>query len=603
MDAQRKNQPGPAPGTLSPEAVGHLHGLFRARVAATPDASAYQYHDEKRNTWVTLTWAQAGEAVTRWRTALAQEGLSPGERVAVMMRNCPEWIFFEQAALSLGLVVVPLYVNDRGENLRYVLDHAGVRLLLIEGETQWRALTEGDGLPEGLRVLSMKPQAGAEAVADWLAAACDDPPPPVHEAAPDDLATLVYTSGTTGRPKGVMLSHRNILFDAYAATCAVPARADDLLLSFLPLSHMLERTAGCYLPMMAGACVAFARSVLHLAEDLRAVRPTVVILVPRVLERFHTRLDEVLAKRSPVARALFRLGEAAGWAHFLRRQGRKGSWLAHLWPVLAPRVAAPVQERFGGRLRLAVSGGAPLPLPVARRFIGLGITLLQGYGLTEASPVVSVNREEDNRPDGVGPPLPGIEVRLGPDDEVQVRGPTVMQGYWRNPEATAQVLDTEGWLRTGDQGRWSGGGHLQITGRLKEILVLSNGEKVPPVDMEMALELDPLIEQAMVVGEGRPYLTAVLVLASEPWNELARELGLDPHDRASLTDARVQRAVLKRVRVATRSFPAYARIRAVVLDLDPWTVEDGLLTPTLKLRRKPVLARYRADLDRLYARY
>ncbi len=603
MDSRSEHLPGPAPGTLSPDAVGHLHGLFRARVAATPEAPAYRYHDEDERAWVTLTWARAGEAVDRWRAALAREGLPPGERVAIMMRNRPEWIFFEQAALSLGLVVVPLYVNDRGENLRYVLEHAGVRLLLIEGEAQWRALTEGGALPEGLRVLSMKPQAGAETVADWLAAACDDPPPPVHEAAPDDLATLVYTSGTTGRPKGVMLSHRNILVDAYAATCAEPARADDLLLSFLPLSHMLERTAGCYLPMMAGACVAFARSVLHLAEDLQAVRPTVVILVPRVLERFHARLDEALAKRGPLARALFRLAEAAGWARFQRRQGRGGSWLACLWPLLAPRVAAPVQARFGGRLRLAVSGGAPLPLPVARRFIGLGITVLQGYGLTEASPVVSVNRQGDNRPEGVGPPLPGIEVRLGPDDELQVRGPTVMLGYWRNPEATAEAMTDDGWLRTGDQARWLPGGHLQITGRLKEILVLSNGEKVPPVDMEMALELDPLIEQAMVVGEGRPYLTAVLVLSREGWGELARELGLDADDRASLEDPRAQRAVLKRVQAATRAFPAYARIRAVVLDLEPWTVEDGLLTPTLKLRRKPVLARYRAALDRLYARY
>ena len=603
MDSRSEDLPGPAPGTLSPDEVGHLHGLFQARVAATPRAPAYQYHDEDKRAWVTLTWAQAGEAVDRWRAALARENLPVGERVAIMMRNRPEWIFFEQAALSLGLVVVPLYMNDRGENLRYVLEHAGVRLLLIEGEAQWRALTEGGTLPEGLRVLSMKPQAGAETVADWLAAARDDPPPPVHESAPDDLATLVYTSGTTGRPKGVMLSHRNILVDAYAATCAEPARADDLLLSFLPLSHMLERTAGCYLPMMAGACVAFARSVLHLAEDLQAVRPTVVILVPRVLERFHARLDEALAKRSAVARALFRLGEAAGWARFLRRQGRGGSWLAWLWPLLAPRVATPVQARFGGRLRLAVSGGAPLPLPVARRFIGLGITVLQGYGLTEASPVVSVNRQGDNRPEGVGPPLPGVEMRLGADDELQVRGPTVMLGYWRNPEASAEALTQDGWLRTGDQARWLPGGHLQITGRLKEILVLSNGEKVPPVDMEMALEMDPLIEQAMVVGEGRPYLTAVLVLSREGWNALARELGLDPDDRANLTDPRAQRAVLKRVQAATRAFPAYARIRAVVLDLDPWTVEDGLLTPTLKLRRKPVLARYRAALDRLYARY
>ena len=585
-----------------PDDVITLHGLFQARVQQSPDRPAYRYFHDGDATWRTLSWREAAAEVARWRAALSQEGLSAGERVALMMRNRPEWVFFEQAALSLGLVVVPLYPNDRGENLRYILEDAGVRLLLIEGLPQWRALSDGPPLPEGLRVIALNPPEGAEVqgVGPWLEAA------PASETAfptltADDLATLVYTSGTTGRPKGVMLSHGNILHNAYAALQAEPAREDDLFLSFLPLSHMLERTAGYYLPMAAGACVAFARSVLHLAEDLVQVRPTVVILVPRVLERIHGRIDDQLAKKPRPLRALFRLGEAAGWAHFLRRQGRRHSPLAWLWPLLRDRVSAPVLERFGGRVRLAVSGGAPLPFPVARRFIGLGLPILQGYGLTEASPVVSVNRLDDNRPESVGPPLPGVEIRLGPQNELWVRGPSIMQGYWKRPEDTAAVLDAEGWLHTGDQAAVENG-HLRITGRIKEILVLSNGEKVPPVDIEQALELEPLFEQALVVGDGRPFLTAVLVVNDDHWRELATRLALDPEAPESLEDPRVQREALRRAQAATRQFPGYARIRGVVLERRPWTVEDGLLTPTLKLRRGPVIQRYRAALDRLYAR-
>ncbi len=586
-----------------PDEVSTLHGLFQTRVRCSPERPAYRYFHDGEGGWRTLTWRQAAAEVERWRTALAGEGLAPGDRVAVMMRNRPEWVFFEQAALALGLVVVPLYPNDRGENLRYILEDAGVRLLLIEGAPQWRALSEGGAPPAGLRLIALAPppEADLSGADDWLAAAADTLPDPVSVTA-DDLATLVYTSGTTGRPKGVMLSHGNILHNAYAALQVEPAREDDVFLSFLPLSHMLERTAGYYLPMAAGACVAFARSVQHLAEDLLQVRPTVVILVPRVLERIYGRIDNQLTKRPLPVRALFRLGEAAGWAHFLRRQGRGGSPLAWLWPLLRPRVAAPVLERFGGRLRLAVSGGAPLPIPVARRFIGLGLPILQGYGLTEASPVVSVNRLDDNRPEGVGRPLPGMEIRLGPQNELWVRGPSIMQGYWKRPEDTAAMLDSEGWLHTGDQATVEEDGHLRITGRIKEILVLSNGEKVPPVDMELALELEPLFEQAMVVGDGRPFLTAVLVVSDDHWRELAARLELDPEAPESLEDPRVRREALRRAQAATRKFPGYARIRGVVLERRPWTVEDGLLTPTLKLRRGPVMQRYRGALELLYAR-
>jgi long-chain acyl-CoA synthetase len=397
-----------------------------------------------------------------------------------------------------------------------------------------------------------------------------------------------------------MLSHHNLLTNAHGAVTLIDVYQEDVFLSFLPLSHTLERTAGCYLPMMTGSEVVYARSVAQLGEDLQQIRPTVIIAVPRVFERVYQRIQDQLAKRSALARGLFALAVKAGWRRFLREQGRAG-WhpLLLLWPLLRGKVATPVLERLGGRMRAAVSGGAPMPWGVAHTFLGLGLPLLQGYGLTETSPVIAVNPLADNIPESVGVPLRSIEVRIGAEDELLVKGDNVMLGYWNNHAATARVIEADGWLHTGDQARIEGG-HIYITGRLKDILVLSNGEKVPPADMEMAIGMDPLFDQALVLGEGRSYLTALLILNADLWGGLALEYGLDPGDPKSLEDPRLLKDMLKRVRIALRDFPGYAKIRRAALALEPWTVENGLLTPTLKVRRPQVVDRYRAAIQHMY---
>jgi long-chain acyl-CoA synthetase len=271
-----------------------------------------------------------------------------------------------------------------------------------------------------------------------------------------------------------------------------------------------------------------------------------------------------------------------------------------LWHFLRRKVATHVLAKRGGRLRITVNGGAPLPRDVAHLFIGLGLPLLQGYGLTETSPVVSVNRLEDNDPESVGLPLRGLEVRVGRDDELLIRGPSVMLGYWNNHAATAQMIDANGWLHSGDQARIRNG-HIYITGRIKDILVLSNGEKVPPADMEMAIALDPLFEQVLVVGEGRSHLSALVVLSADLWPGLALEYGLDPEREQSLDDPRLHKDMLRRIREALRDFPGYAKIRRVTLSLEPWSVDNGLLTPTLKVKRREVLGRYAEQVERMYA--
>ncbi len=326
-----------------------------------------------------------------------------------------------------------------------------------------------------------------------------------------------------------------------------------------------------------------------------------MIAVPRVFERVYQRLhDQIKARPAPV-RMLFRLAVKAGWRRFEHDQGRSG-WhpLLLLWPMLRRKVADQVLAKLGGRLRATISGGAPLPKEVARLFIGLGLPLLQGYGLTETSPVISVNPLKDNDPESVGVPLRGVEVRVGDNDELLARGPNIMLGYWNNHAATAQMIGADGWLHTGDQARLANG-HIYITGRIKDILVLSNGEKVPPADMEMAISLDPVFEQVLVIGEGRSFLSALVVLSADLWTGLAQEYELDPHDPGSLQDPRLVKDMLRRIRDALRDFPGYAKIRRATLMLEPWSVDNGLLTPTMKIKRGEVLKRHRSQVERMYA--
>ena len=596
--------------SFHPDTLRTLPGLFRARVAATPDQVAYRQFDEARNTWASFSWAQVAAEVARWEAALASEGLVPGDRVAVMLKNSVEWVCFDQAALALGLVTVPLYLDDRPDSAAYILDHSEARLLLVEGKFQLKRLSGIAGAARTLQriVTVVAPENGLSGsdprfvtAADWLAAAAGAPLPGVS-LSPEHLASIVYTSGTTGRPKGVMLAHENLLWNTfYASQCADFGR-HEVFLSFLPLSHTLERTGGYYLPMLIGAEVAYARSIAHLAQDLQAIRPTILISVPRIYERVYARIQEGLKRKGLPARLLFRLAVRVGWRRFERGQ-RRARWTPELllWPLLRALVAAEITAKLGGRLRLAISGGAALAPEIAQTFVGLGVPIIQGYGLTETSPVVCVNRPDSNVPASIGQALPGIEVKIGDNDELLTRSRCVMRGYWKNEAATRAMIDAEGWLHTGDKASVDATGHYAIVGRLKDIIVLNNGEKVPPGDMESAILLDPLFEQVMVVGEGRPYLAALTVLNEAQWQAFAAGLNVDPGRPESLRDPKVTKALTQRVAHHLKHFPGYAQIRRLHAELRPWTVDDGLLTPTLKVKRNQVLDRYRAAVEAMYA--
>jgi long-chain acyl-CoA synthetase len=589
-----------------------LAELLQRRIALTPSAEAYRQFDPALGGWVSYSWGDFGSRVGDFRRALAGEALLAGARIAILIPNSIEHLAMDQAALALGLVPVPLHVIDNPESLAYVLADSGASLLFIDSTERWRLLEPFRArFPALQRVVHLGGSATdggiARSLTQWLASApqgtggARTEPEPSAAPSPDALAAIVYTSGTTGRPKGVMLSHRNVVSNVHSIMAAVPVLQSDVFLSFLPLSHTLERTAGYYLPIAAGASVAFARSVSRLMEDFGAVRPTVLISVPRIYERVYAAIRESIEHRS-AGRALFALAVRAGWARFTRSQGgevRSPLALRFFAPWLDRQVGMRVRERFGGRLRAAVTGGAPLPFEVARTFLALGVPVLQGYGLTESAPVVACNTLMDNHPESVGRPLPGVEVRIGANGELLVRGPNVMRGYWGREEETAQAIDADAWLHTGDQAQIVDG-RILIKGRIKDIIVTSTGEKIAPVDLETAILADPAFEQVIVVGEGRPYIAALCVLHRARWEEEAPKLGLVATDPASLRSRAAREWALARIAEAVRGLPAYATPRAVSLTTEPWTIDAGLLTPTLKPKRPALEARFAEEIAGLY---
>ncbi len=599
---------------ISPEVAVTLDGMFHERARRTPHTLAYRYFDERACDWCDLTWQQMTQEIARWQSAMVHEGLQPGDRVAIMLKNCPSWVVFDQAALGLGLVTVPLYVADRPENVAHVLQDSGAKLLLIDSAEHWHPLHEAcSQIGSLLRVVTIKtPPEGDDdsrlrGIDEWLPDAGGEFRHLVTD--PHALATIVYTSGTTGRSKGVMLSHHNLLqntwyslhcFDIYPSE----THACEMFLSFLPLSHSFERMAGYYIPVMAGASVAYARSVQQLQEDMATIKPTILITVPRIFERIQAAIRGKLDKGPAYARWLFDLAVSVGYSRFEHAQGREPwRWSHLLWPLLKRLVADKVMQRLGGKLRLAVSGGAALSANSARTFIGLGLPILQGYGLTETSPVIGVNRVEDNIPASIGRPIQGVEVRLDENNALEVRGHNVMLGYWNNEAATRAIINPDGWLNTGDVVRIDEAGHIFITGRVKEIIVLSNGEKVPPTDMEAAILTDPLFEQVMIVGEGKAYLSLLAVVNHERWEQAARERDLPGSWPTSLQLPQARAFALTRVAHKMKAFPGYAKIRRAALLTEPWTVDNGLLTPTMKLKRNVVQERYRHEIEVMYEGY
>ncbi len=590
-----------------------LPELLTHHMEKRPDLPLFTFWLPTEKTWKTINVKETVEQITRWRHALVKEGLTKGDRCAMLLPNGINAILFDQSVLANALVPVPLHAVDTAGSSSYIINDSGAKLLVTGRLNRWEAIRDTENHP-ALKtvVITGEPvqehQDGNVRVVgldQWLAEGNGTELPAGPE--PQDLAALVYTSGTTGKPKGVMLTHRAILANVTGVLQNLCPEPEDVWLSFLPLSHTFERTTTYYTAMGFGNRVAFNRNIGLLADDLKVIRPTIMMSVPRIYEKVYDKIQDTLVKKPAFVQKLFHTAVDVGYRRFCRENGLpvQGGFLSLFNPLIAgfldKKVGAGIRGIFGGRPRIFISGGAAFNPEVSRTFLGLGINILQGYGMTETAPIMSVNKVGDNHPQTVGPALVNIEVRVGENDELQMRGPSLMNGYWNRPADTKAVFTEDGWLRTGDQADIFSDGHIRIKGRIKEIIVTSTGEKVPPADLEQALESDHLVSQAMVVGENRPYIAALVVLNAQEWKKLAAELKLDAEDPLSLETRAARQAVLRRVKAAAAGFPNYAVPRQVRLFLEPWSIENGLMTPTLKLKRGPMRIRFADAIESLYA--
>ena len=592
-----------------------LDQFVPARAKIAPHTEALRQFDRRSNSWERISYRDLDERIQQWRKAFCKLGLQRGDRVAILLPNGVDAICCDQAVLANGCVPVPLHAIDTAGSSAFIIADSQASVLVTNRQSRWDAIYLTHTVMPNLRHVIFTEESSPESRQDgvqqwdlesWLATGhgvTELPAAPNEE----DLAAIVYTSGTTGRPKGVMLTHKNVVSNVINTLKTVSPRPGDVFLSFLPLSHTFERMAGYYLALGMGCTIVFTRSIQQLAEDFRIVRPNVIISVPRIYERIYAKVQNKLARESKFIRFLFSWAVEVGWRRFCRKYGlpiTEGSFAfldPIVWPILERLVSKTLLNQFGGQLRIAISGGAALNSKVAKAFCGLGLPIIQGYGMTESSPIIAGNSLSYNHPSTVGKPLPQTQVRLGEDNEIQVSSPSVMKGYWNRPQATREAFTEDGWLKTGDVGEFDSEGFLRIVGRIKEIIVTSTGEKVPPADLELAIEIDPLFEQAYVIGENRPFISTIVVLNKEEWRKLAETLDLDPNDPESLMATVTRNAILKRIKSAVKDFPQYALPRNVHMTLEPWTIENGLLTPTLKLKRKVLAEKFAPQIQALYA--
>ena len=568
---------------------------------------------KRDGSWQPLSWAETAEQVLALAAGLRSLGLNPGDRVALISENRPEWVIADLAIMAAGGITVPAYTTNTVADHLHILDNSGARLAIIStrplAEKVMAAAARADAQP-GLIVMeppNLSQSAGVD-MHSWDGVMAQGRASPMAEAIRQEAlalprtatACLIYTSGTGGAPKGVMLSHGAILHNCQGAIQVLTELGleDNIFLSFLPLSHAYEHTAGLYFPISIGAQIYYAESIELLAANMADVRPTVMTAVPRLYENMRSRILKGLPKLPPLRRKLFLAALALGTKRI--QTGHLGplDGLADL--VLDVLVRRKVRERFGGRLNAFVSGGAPLPEEICIFFTALGVRILQGYGQTESAPVVSVNRPTQVRMNAVGQPMEGVEVRIASDGEILIRGELVMQGYWRAPEATAAAIDADGWLHSGDIGVIDPDGAIRITDRKKDIIVNSGGDNVAPQRIESFLTLQPEIAQAMVYGDRRPHLVALIVPEREWAETWAKANGKDATPERLCLDTDFRQAMSKAVDRVNAQVSAIEKIRRFILTLDPFTVDNEMLTPTLKIRRHKIRENFGATLEGLY---
>jgi long-chain acyl-CoA synthetase len=564
---------------------------------------------KRDQSWRDQSWREVSEAAARMRAGLHKLGARPGDRVAILSENCPEWIITDQAVLGAGGVIVPLYTTSGVEETQHVLEDSGTQIVAAGSDDMVKKiLALAPNLPNLKTIIALHRDAAASAAngpaVTPLAALSAEQPAAIGEASRADLATIIYTSGTTGVSKGVMLTHGNILSNAEDSLEVLGLGETDMTLSFLPIAHSFERTAGYYTVMLAGATIAFAEGLAQIASNLTEVNPTIVLTVPRLLEVIHGRVMKTVESSSAIRQRIFHAAIAVG-SRAAEYRARGASVPPHLELAMAlfrKLVFARVHGLFGSRLRYLISGGAPLSVEINRFLSAAEVPIVEGYGLTEAAPVVSVNLKGHNRVGTVGRPLRRIEVKIESDGELLLRGPNIMKGYYNREQDTAEAIDKDGWLHTGDIAAIDSDRYIKITDRKKEIIVLSGGKNVSPAYVENKLARDRLIAQACVFGDRQKHLGALIVPNIENLGPFLKENGLEgrPPEEIASSPA-LRKLIQQRIYEVNKQVSDVEAVVAFKILANPFTQENGELTPTLKLRRKMVQQHYKDEVADLFA--
>lgn len=570
---------------------------------------------KRKKTWIPISSDEFRAAVEEVAAGLDLLGLKPLDRLAILGENRPEWAYTDLATLCLRGTVVTVYPSLPAGQILYILKDSGAKVVVASTQAQAeKILSVKSEAPDLQHVIVMDDEAvlGTQplsAIRDAGRRALAVDKDLIRRRAatvrPDDLATLIYTSGTTGDPKGVMLTHANIGSNVGICAKAIFSLLGpgDSVLSFLPLCHVFERMGGQFVMLKRGVTIAYAESFDKVPQNLLEIRPTILVSVPRLYEKIMARVREKVAKVPAFRQKLFAFAEKTGRARVMTQQrGETPSFWLDLKYAIADRlVLSSVRAGLGGAIRIAVSGGAALPKEIGIFFGSMGMPILEGYGLTETSPVISVNTPWANRQGSVGKPIEGIEVKIADDGEILSRGPHIMRGYFNKPEATAEVIDREGYFHTGDIGRLDEDGYLYITDRKKDLIVTSAGKNIAPQPIENHLKTHPLITELVMVGNARNFPSALVVPNFENLTRAAAEMGVPEEPRAVMVaDPRMIELVEQAIASMSGEFAQYEKIKKITLLPHEFSIEAGELTPTMKVKRRVVEAKYKDLIDRMY---
>ena len=554
------------------------------------------------------------ERIRRTAFGLEDIGVRAGDRVAILSENCPEWAIADYACLTLGATDVPIYPNLPPDQICYILRDSGAvaifvstaeqlaKVAAVRGECSAlrRVITFADSPGTADMTLSVLETSGAQVDSDARRKAFEARALAVR---PEDLATIIYTSGTTGEPKGVMLTHDNIYSNAIVGAKAIPFAGNDTCLSFLPLSHIFERTGGHYTMLATGTSIAYAESIDTVPLNMTEVRPTLVLSVPRLYEKMYARVLENAVTGGALKRRIFFWARAVAdrWADVRLAGGTPRGALAIQYKIAQRLVFSKLQARTGGRLRYFVSGGAPLAAEINKFFYAAGLVVLEGYGLTETSPVISLNTPDNFRIGTVGKPVPGTEVTIAGDGEILARGPQIMKGYFNKPTATAEVIDADGWFHTGDIGELRDG-FIAITDRKKDIIVTAGGKNIAPQPIENRVKTSTFVSQAVMIGDKRKFPVMLVVPNWDSLEKWAREQNVPYSDRATLMKfPAVQTKMDQEVQAKIEGLAHFEMPKKIGLLEHDFSIERGELTPTLKVKRRVVDKTYKSLIDSLYS--